>query len=136
MGESICKFWIGTDGHIGNEPGSSLASRTRIKTLTNRTREDNARFFRSIEEVPHHVITMGVGTIMDARHIVLLAFGERKAASVVAAVEGPITAMVPASILQMHPRVTFLMDEASASQLKRADYYRWVFEQKPDWQRP
>jgi glucosamine-6-phosphate deaminase len=128
---------IGTDGHIGfNEPGSSLASRTRIKTLTSRTREDNARFFQNIEEVPHHVITMGVGTIMDARHIVLLAFGERKAASVAAAVEGPITAMVPASILQMHPRVTFLMDEASASQLKRADYYRWVFEQKPEWQQP
>ena len=73
---------------------------------------------------------------MDARHIVLLAFGERKAASVAAAVEGPITAMVPASILQMHPRVTCLMDEASASQLKRADYYRWVFQQKPDWQQP
>jgi glucosamine-6-phosphate deaminase len=79
---------------------------------------------------------MGVGTIMDARHIVLLAFGERKAASVAAAVEGPITAMVPASILQMHPRVTCLMDEASASQLRRADYYRWVFEQKPGWQKP
>jgi glucosamine-6-phosphate deaminase len=128
---------IGTDGHIGfNEPGSSLASRTRIKTLTTRTREDNARFFQNIEEVPHHVITMGVGTIMGAKHIVALAFGEHKAAAVAAAVEGPITAMVPASILQMHPYVTFLMDEASASRLKRADYYRWFFEQKPDWQRP
>jgi glucosamine-6-phosphate deaminase len=128
---------IGTDGHIGfNEPGSSLSSRTRIKTLTTRTREDNARFFRSLGEVPHHVITMGVGTIMEARHIVLLAFGERKASAVAAAVEGPITAMVPASILQMHPHVTFLADEASSSELKRADYYRWVFERKPAWQRP
>lgn len=89
---------IGSDGHIGfNEPTSSLASRTRIKTLTERTRSDNARFFSSLEEVPRHVLTMGVGTIMKARAIVMLAFGAGKADAVAAMVEGPVTAMVPAS---------------------------------------
>ncbi|MEX2607798.1 MAG: glucosamine-6-phosphate deaminase [Kiritimatiellia bacterium] len=127
---------IGTDGHIGfNEPSSSLTSRTRIKTLTPQTLADNARFFSHNEEQPHHVITMGIGTIMEARRILLLAFGERKATAVAATVEGPLTAMVPASILQMHPRAHCFLDESAAGQLRRADYYRWVYEQKPEWQR-
>ena len=127
---------IGSDGHVGfNEPTSSLASRTRIKTLTERTREDNARFFSAPEEVPHHVITMGIGTIMDARCLVMLAFGESKADAVAAMVEGPIAAMVPASVLQLHPVVKVFIDESAASKLKRRDYYRHVFEQKPMWQR-
>lgn len=127
---------IGGDGHIGfNEPGSSLASRMRIKTLTARTREDNARFFDGIDAVPHHVLTMGVGTIMEAREICLLAFGASKAEAVAAAVEGPLTASVPASVLQMHQVAKAFIDEAAASRLSRAGYYRWVFEQKPDWQR-
>lgn len=127
---------IGTDGHIGfNEPSSSLASRTRIKTLTDQTRRDNARFFGSLEEVPYHVITMGIGTIMEARQIVLLAFGKHKARAIAEAVEGPITAMNPASVLQMHPVVKVCLDEAAASELKRADYYRWVYDHKPAWQR-
>jgi glucosamine-6-phosphate deaminase len=127
---------IGTEGHIGfNERSSSLASRTRIKTLTAQTRSDNARFFSSAGEVPMHVITMGVGTIMEARHVVLLAFGSNKAEPVAAAVEGPVTAMNPASILQMHPRATLLLDEAAASRLAHADYYRWVYDHKPAWQR-
>jgi glucosamine-6-phosphate deaminase len=127
---------IGSDGHIGfNEPTSSLASRTRIKTLTDRTRRDNAADFGDPEEVPFHVITMGVGTIMESRMCLLLAFGKKKAAAVAAAAEGPITAMVPASILQMHPRAVFLLDEQAASDLKRAEYYRWVFDHKPDWQK-
>jgi len=127
---------IGTDGHIGfNEPSSSLASRTRIKTLTVRTRSDNARFFGSAEAVPLHVITMGVGTIMDARQVLLLAFGEGKARAVADAVEGPITAMNPASILQMHPVAKCLIDEPAARELKRLEYYRWVYAQKPEWQR-
>ncbi len=126
---------IGTDGHIGfNEAGSSLASRTRIKTLTRRTIEDNARFFGSAEEVPHHVITMGVGTIMESKKIALLAFGGGKAAAVAGALEGPITASNPASILQMHPGVKVYLDDAAASKLARSDYYRWVFENKPSWQ--
>ena len=82
---------IGTDGHIGfNEPSSSLASRTRIKTLTAETRRDNARFFRHEREVPQHVITMGIGTIMEARQVLLLAFGANKAPAIAATVEGPV----------------------------------------------
>ena len=127
---------IGTDGHIGfNEPTSSLASRTRIKTLTQQTRQDNARFFSSAAEVPSHVITMGIGTIMETRQILMLAFGEKKARAIAEAVEGPITAMNPATILQMHPDARFCIDDAAASELKRASYYRWVYANKPDWQR-
>ncbi|HEX8297357.1 MAG TPA: glucosamine-6-phosphate deaminase [Chthoniobacteraceae bacterium] len=127
---------IGSDGHIGfNEPSSSLSSRTRLKTLTLRTIADNARFFGSEAEVPRHVITMGVGTIMEARQIVVLATGGKKSAAVQAMVEGPITADVPASILQMHPRCVLIVDELAAAQLRRADYYRWVFAHKPAWQR-
>ena len=127
---------IGTDGHIGfNEPTSSLASRTRIKTLTPQTRQDNARFFAEGEEVPKHVITMGIGTIMEARVNLLLAFGDNKADAVAQAVEGPVTAMNPASALQLHPDTRVCLDEAAATQLKRADYYRWVFANKPQWQR-
>jgi len=127
---------IGADGHIGfNEPSSSLASRTRIKTLTQLTRHDNSRFFGSEGQVPHHVITMGIGTIMESRQIVLLAFGEHKARAVAQALEGSITANCPASILQLHPTVKVFLDEAAASQLQRSDYYRWVFANKPEWQR-
>jgi glucosamine-6-phosphate deaminase len=123
---------IGADGHIGfNEPSSSLASRTRMKTLTVRTRRDNAKAFGGITQSPHHVITMGIGTIMEARHCLLLAFGKKKARAIVGAVEGPVTAMNPASALQMHPRVTVCLDEPAAARLKMKRYYRWVFENKP-----
>lgn len=127
---------IGSDGHLGfNEPSSSLSSRTRIKTLTDRTRKDNAAFFGGEENVPRHVITMGLGTIMDVRLCLLMAFGRKKAEAIARAVEGPVTAMVPASILQMHPAAIVLVDEEAASGLKRADYYRWVYDHKPDWQK-
>ena len=127
---------IGTDGHIGfNEPTSSLASRTRIKTLTPQTRRDNARFFGSEDAVPHHCITMGIGTIMEARQNLLLAFGKNKARAIAEAVEGPVTATNPASILQLHPTVKVFLDEGSALLLKRVDYYRWVYGNKPDWQK-
>jgi glucosamine-6-phosphate deaminase len=126
---------IGTDGHIGfNEPTSSLASRTRIKTLTPQTRRDNARFFGNEDEVPFHVITMGIGTIMEARANLLLAFGENKAAAIAGAVEGPITAINPASVLQLHPTAKLCLDEPAASRLTRAEYYRWVYDNKPAWQ--
>ena len=126
---------IGTDGHIGfNEPSSSLASRTRIKTLTQQTRKDNARFFGSEAEVPHHCITMGIGTIMEARQNLLLAFGPKKARAIAEAVEGPITAMNPASVLQLHPVTKVCLDQTAAARLKRADYYRWVYDNKPGWQ--
>jgi glucosamine-6-phosphate deaminase len=127
---------IGSDGHIGfNEPASSLASRTRIKTLTPRTVKDNARFFGSVDQVPRHVITMGVGTIMETRACLLLAMGENKADAVAGMAEGPITANLPASVLQMHPVCKLVVDEAAASKLRRADYYRWVYDNKPVWQR-
>ena len=127
---------IGTDGHIGfNEPGSSLASRTRIKTLTAQTRRDNARFFGGdVDAVPWHVVTQGIGTILEARHLVLLAFGAQKARAVAAAVEGPVTAMVPASALQMHPHATVVVDDGAASALRLAGYYRETWAHKPDWQ--
>lgn len=127
---------IGTDGHIGfNEPCSSLASRTRIKTLTEQTRIDNARFFDGdIDQVPHHVITQGIGTILEARHLVLLASGEGKADAVAATVEGPIAAVCPASALQLHPHATVVVDEAAASKLKLADYFRHTYANKPEWQ--
>ncbi|MFD8673719.1 glucosamine-6-phosphate deaminase [Streptomyces seoulensis] len=127
---------IGTDGHIGfNEPCSSLASRTRIKTLTEQTRIDNARFFDGdIAQVPHHVITQGIGTILEARHLVLLATGEGKADAVAATVEGPVAAICPASALQLHPHATVVADEAAASKLKLADYFRHTYAHKPEWQ--
>ena len=106
---------LGANGHIGfNEPSSSLASRTRIKTLTPKTIEDNARFFSDPAEVPRHVITMGIGTIMEARHCLVLAVGPRKAAAVAAMAEGPISASCPASILQMHPKCTLVIDDSAA----------------------
>ncbi|GLJ62832.1 MULTISPECIES: glucosamine-6-phosphate deaminase [Microbacterium] len=126
---------IGTDGHIGfNEPGSSFASRTRVKTLTRQTREDNARFFDSIDDVPMHCITQGLGTILRARHLVLLAFGAGKAEAVAGAVEGPVSASLPGSAIQLHPHVTVVVDEAAASRLRDADYYRYAWDNKPDWQ--
>ncbi|WP_426595095.1 glucosamine-6-phosphate deaminase [Cellulomonas sp. McL0617] len=127
---------IGTDGHIAfNEPGSSLASRTRIKTLTRQTREDNARFFGGdLDQVPTHCLTQGLATIMSARHLVLLATGKGKAEAVHQLVEGPVSAMWPATILQHHPHVTVLVDDAAASRLQLADYYRETYLSKPAWQ--
>jgi glucosamine-6-phosphate deaminase len=126
---------VGTDGHIGfNEPGSSFASRTRIKSLIEQTRRDNARFFNSLAEVPHHVITQGLGTIMEAKHVILVATGAQKARAVRDFVEGPVAAICPASVLQFHPHATVLLDEAAASGLKLADFYRHTYENKPSWQ--
>ena len=116
---------IGSDGHIGfNEPISSLASRTRAVALTEETIADNARFFASADEVPRHAITMGIGTILESRACLLLAFGGGKAAVLAEAVEGPVRAAVPASALQMHPNVTVVCDEAAAAKFQRAAYYR------------
>lgn len=110
---------IGANGHIAfNEPGSSLGSRTRVKTLTKKTREDNARFFGSLEKVPRYALTMGIGTIMEAREILLVANGEAKAEAIRNAVEGPITAMVPASMIQMHQVAYVIIDRAAASLLQ------------------
>ncbi len=113
---------IGDNGHIAfNEPGSSLLSRTRVKTLTNTTREANARFFKDPKEVPQYAITMGVGTIMDAKELLLVASGEKKAGAVKASCEGPITAMCPASIIQMH-RDAFVITDNQSSALLSGNY--------------
>ena len=127
---------IGTDGHVGfNEPGSSLASGTRVKTLAEQTRVDNARFFDDdINQVPTHCITQGIGTIMKARHLVLLAFGAGKAEAIEETCEGGVSAFCPASALQMHPHSTIIIDEAAASRLRHKDYYKYAFEHKPAWQ--
>jgi glucosamine-6-phosphate deaminase len=135
-GVDVQLLGIGSDGHVGfNEPGSSLASRTRIKTLTRATRADNARFFEDhAQDVPRHVVTQGLGTILEARHLVLVACGSGKAEPIARAVEGPLTAMCPASILQLHPHATVVVDEPAAAKLELADYYREAFEHKPRWQ--
>lgn len=127
---------IGTDGHVAfNEPGSSLASRTRIKTLTRQTREDNARFFGGdADAVPTHCLTQGLATISSARHLVLLAQGRGKAEAVHQLVEGPVSALWPATVLQLHPHVTVLVDDAAAGRLQLAPYYRETYAAKPAWQ--
>ena len=118
--------------HIAfNEPGSSLASRTRFKTLTSSTIASNRECFPG-GEPPRHVLTMGIGTILESRLCLLLAFGRRKAQAVASMAEGPLTAMCPASALQMHPRTIVLLDPEAALQLKLVDYYKLAYEQKPD----
>ena len=118
---------IGRDGHIGfNEPGSSLGSRTRVKTLTEETIQDNSRFFKDQSEVPTYSITMGVGTVMEAKEIILLANGKSKANVISITIEGGVTAQVTASVLQLHRRVNVFLDEEAASLLKRKQYYNFV----------
>src|SRR5919112_5190719 len=127
---------IGANGHIGfNEPTSSFGSRTRIKTLAPRTRADNARFFDSPDEVPMHCLTQGLGTILDATTLVLVAQGEAKADAVARMVEGPVSSMCPGSALQLHRDANVFVDEAAASRLTLADYYRYTFANRPAWQR-
>ncbi len=125
---------IGRSGHIGfNEPLSAMRSRTREKALSPKTIIQNAPFFGSQDGTPRRAITMGVGTILDARRCVLLATGAEKARIIAKAVEGPITAMISATALQLHPRCTVIIDESAAVHLKNQDYYRWIFENEPEW---
>lgn len=124
---------IGRDGHIGfNEPSSSLQARTRVKTLTDETLKDN---FGS-KEGPRFAITMGIGTIMEAREIILLATGAEKSEAISHMVEGPVTASCPASALQLHPKVKVIVDHEAAWLLKRKDYYLWVWEHKNEVENP
>ena len=123
---------IGSDGHIGfNEPSSSLASRTRLVTLTVQTISDNARFFASPDEVPHYALSMGVGTILEAKQCLMLCFGANKAKAVKGAIEGGISQFNPASALQMHPNAVIYLDEAAAADLQLKDYYRWAAFNQP-----
>lgn len=124
-GIDIQLLGIGRNGHIGfNEPSSSLASRTRVKTLTKATIDDNARFFAADEHQPHLSITMGIGTILESKKVVLLATGEGKAEAIHATVEGPITAACPASALQLHRDAVLIIDEAAASNLADKEFYK------------
>ncbi|MBN1854164.1 MAG: glucosamine-6-phosphate deaminase [Pirellulales bacterium] len=124
---------IGSDGHIGfNEPASSLNSRTRLKTLAESTINDNARFFENRDEVPIYAITMGVGTILEARQILLVANGKNKARAIADAIEGPVTCMNTASALQLHPSTIYMIDTEAASCLTMREYYDWVQAKKPD----
>jgi glucosamine-6-phosphate deaminase len=120
---------IGRNGHIGfNEPTSSLGSRTRLKVLSSETIDDNRKFFGAGEQVPQCAITMGIGTILQASRILLLASGSSKASSIASAIEGPLTASVTASALQLHDDVTFIVDREAGAQLKQQEYYRRVLE--------
>lgn len=122
---------IGSNGHIGfNEPGSSLASRTRVTMLADTTRRDNAVFFAESEDVPQHSVSQGIGTILEARHLVLLAFGVKKESAIAAAIEGPVTSACPGSAIQLHPWVTVFLDRESANSLQEKDYYLGAWENK------
>lgn len=126
---------IGQDGHIGfNELLSALLSRTRVKSLAPATITQNARFFSNPSAMPRRAITMGVGTILESKRCVLLATGPAKARIIAKAVEGPITSMISASALQLHPRCTIIIDEPAAANLQELDYYRWIFKHEPEWQ--
>jgi glucosamine-6-phosphate deaminase len=122
---------IGSDGHIAfNEPGSSFASRTRIKALVKQTIDDNARFFDKVEDVPRFAITMGVGTIMEAKKLLLIANGKKKADVCAKFIEGPVTSQITATALQLHSYANVVLDEDAASKLERTDYYNWVRDNK------
>lgn len=127
---------IGDAGHIGfNEPLSALMSRTRDKALMPLTRKQNAEMFGGDpDKVPKRAVTMGVGTILDARELLLVATGRAKASILAKAVEGPITAMISASAIQLHPNCKVIVDEDAACELKEREYYDWIFENEPEWQ--
>lgn len=118
---------LGHNGHIGfNEPGSSLASRTREKALSQTTLEKNKRYFSKDEKMPLSAITMGIQSIIDSKEILLMALGAEKAQAVKSMVEGPLSAFCPASVLQMHPKVTVVLDTAAANELTLKDHYTFA----------
>ena len=126
---------IGRAGHLGfNRPLSALLSRTRVKALAPATLAQNAPLFEDPAAMPRRAITMGVGTILEGRRCLLLATGEEKAGIIARAVEGPITAMISATALQLHARCTVVVDDAAAGQLQGGDYYRWIFNNEPEWE--
>jgi len=126
---------IGSDGHIGfNEPLSALLSRTRVKALSPLTIAQNSPLFVPPSRIPRRAITMGVGTILDAKRLIMLVTGSAKADILAKAVEGPITSMISASALQLHPKCTIITDEDAASLLREKEYYYWIFNNEPEWE--
>ncbi len=127
---------IGRSGHIGfNEPLSALQSRTRAKALTPVTIAQNSPLFDDPKQMPKRAITMGVGTILEAKRILMVVTGKEKADIMAKAVEGPVTSMVSATALQLHAKCTVIVDEAAASKLEGQDYYHWIFRNEPEWKR-
>ncbi|MDD5699280.1 MAG: glucosamine-6-phosphate deaminase [Victivallaceae bacterium] len=125
---------LGCSGHIGfNEPLSALRSRTRDKSLTPITIAQNSPLFNPPESMPKRAITMGVGTILEAKQILMLVIGREKAEILAKAVEGPITSMISATALQLHSNCTVIVDEAAAAALQGCDYYNWIFNHEPKW---
>ncbi|MDD5728729.1 MAG: glucosamine-6-phosphate deaminase [Victivallales bacterium] len=125
---------IGRSGHIGfNEPLSALYSVTRDKSLTPVTIAQNSPLFDPPESMPKRALTMGVGTILKAKQIIMLVTGDAKAEILAKAVEGPITSMISATALQLHPDCTVIVDEAAAARLQEVEYYNWIFENEPKW---
>jgi len=125
---------LGKVGHIGfNEPLSALYSRTREKGLTPATVKQNEKYFADPSQMPRRALTMGVGTILECKHLVMLVTGDSKAAILAKAVEGPITSMISATAIQLHPHCTVVVDEEAAAELRAQDYYRWIFDNEPDW---
>ncbi len=126
---------IGKSGHIGfNEPLSALFSRTRVKALTPTTIAQNSPLFDRPEDMPKRAMTMGVGTILEAKRIVTLVLGSSKADILAKSVEGPVTSMVSATALQLHQKCVVIADEAAAAKLQGRDYYKWIFENEPEWE--
>ena len=125
---------VGRSGHIGfNEPLSALFSRTREKALTPVTIAQNSPLFDNPEDMPKRALTMGVGTILDAKKVILLATGKEKAEIIAKSVEGPITSMISATALQLHRSCIIIVDEEAAEHLKEKEYYRWIFANEPEW---
>ncbi len=125
---------LGSSGHIGfNEPLSALQTRTREKALTPATIAQNSPLFDNPEDMPKQAMTMGVGTILDAKKILMVVTGKEKAEILSKAVEGPVTGMISASALQLHPKCTVIVDEDAALLLKEKEYYNWIFENDPEW---
>ena len=125
---------IGKSGHVGfNDPGTSFASRTHVAYLNNTTYEQNKIYFNPPESMPRRAYTAGVGTVLDAKKVLQLITGERKAAIAAASIEGPMTAMISSSALQLHPDTVVILDEAAAADLKLKDFYKEVFENDPKW---
>ena len=126
---------IGESGHIGfNEPLSAMFSRTRLKALTAKTVEQNSPLFETPESMPRFAFTMGVGTILEAARCLMLVTGPEKADIIARATEGPVTSMISASALQLHPDCTVITDAVAGAKLEQQEYYHWIYEHDPQWE--